>query len=112
MMIKVAWDYSEFAAHYDKRADYSENCLDAVFHKVSSDKSYPVVDLGAGTGKLTLPLLRHGYSVIAVEPNENMRTIGVANTRGLDVVWLEGIAENTSLPRNTFQTAFLVPLSM
>ena len=74
-MIKVAWDYSEFAAHYDKRADYSENCLDAVFHKVSSDKSYPVVDLGAGTGKLTLPLLHHGYSVIAVEPNENMRRL-------------------------------------
>ena len=105
-MTKISWNYSEFAANYDKRPDYSENCLAALFHKVAPDKSSLVVDVGAGTGKLTLPLLRQGYSVSAVEPNYNMRQIGVDKTRGLNVSWLDRVGEDTGLPDNTFQAVF------
>lgn len=35
--------------------------------------SHLVADIGAGTGIFTRLLLAHGFRVVAVEPNENMR---------------------------------------
>ena len=105
-MVIVPWDYTDRAVHYDKRADYSESCLAALFQKVAPDTSHPLADLGAGTGKLTLQLLHHGYTVSAIEPNDNMRAIGIDNTQGLDVTWRDGTGENTGLSDCTYQAAF------
>jgi SAM-dependent methyltransferase len=43
-----------------------------------------VVDLAAGTGKLTLPLLATGAEVVAVEPVAEMRTALPAGARAVD----------------------------
>lgn len=51
-----------------------------------------VLDLAAGTGKLTRPLLDAGLSVIAVEPLEEMRAAVPAAARALD-----GTAESIPL---------------
>ena len=46
-------------------------------------KTYPVGDIGAGTGKLTKLLLRENLIVSAVEPNYQMRKFGVKNCKNL-----------------------------
>jgi SAM-dependent methyltransferase len=50
-----------------------------------------VLDLAAGTGKLTRLLVATGADVIAVEPVAGMRDQMIANVAGIDV--LDGVAE-------------------
>jgi SAM-dependent methyltransferase len=55
-----------------------------------------VLDLGAGTGKLTRPLVEAGLKVTAVEPSEGMRSQFAAAVPG--AVVLAGTAERIPLP--------------
>jgi SAM-dependent methyltransferase len=50
-----------------------------------------VLDLGAGTGKLTRALVAAGHEVVAVEPDEAMRAVLAAALPAVDV--LAGVAE-------------------
>ena len=96
------WDYTRLAAHYDKRADYSHDGIRELLETTSPDPARPIADVGAGTGKLTKELLSHGFSVHAVEPNDAMRSFGIENTRGQDVVWSVGTGETTGLTDSTY----------
>ena len=60
------------------------------------DEPRDVVDLGAGTGKLTEAVAGAGHRVIAVEPLDEMRTILQARLPEVRVV--TGTAEETGLP--------------
>jgi SAM-dependent methyltransferase len=111
--MQVAWDYTTLAQHYDKRADYAPAALDRLIADTGLKAGATVADLGAGTGKLALPLSRRGFKVRAVEPNDAMRAIGVENARGLDITWREGTGEATGLPAHeadlvTFGSSFNV----
>lgn len=52
-------------------------------HKIV-DKNDLITDIGAGTGILTRPFLEYGNKVIAIEPNQEMRTIAFAKLRGYE----------------------------
>ncbi len=95
--MKTEWDYTSLASHYDQRADYSSDAIDAILALATPDRSLPVADIGAGTGKLTLQLARRGLRILAVEPNDEMRRIGEANLKGWPVTWMEGTGERTGL---------------
>jgi ubiquinone/menaquinone biosynthesis C-methylase UbiE len=95
--LKVSWDYTEHASHYDKRADYSYEAIDELLRATSCTPATPVAEVGAGTGKLTKELLKHGLTVRSVEPNDAMRTIGIQNTAGKSVTWSVGTGESTGL---------------
>ncbi|HEY6433201.1 MAG TPA: methyltransferase domain-containing protein [Acetobacteraceae bacterium] len=99
----VTWDYTELAAHYDKRADYSSTALDRLCAAAAIGPGSTVADIGAGTGKLAVPLGRRGIIVSAVEPNAAMRAFGIRNTTGLPVTWSEGTAEHTGLSAEAFE---------
>lgn len=103
--MNVTWDYTDLAAHYDKRADYSEAALEQLFLAAALRPGAPVADIGAGTGKLAAPLARRGFIVSAVEPNAAMRGFGVSNTKDLAVTWTEGTGEQTGLPSGRFDMA-------
>ena len=72
----AATGFQASAETYERaRPGYSEAAvaqLAAGLHLSSGDR---VVDVGAGTGKLTRALCEHGLSVLAVEPVEAMRGI-------------------------------------
>jgi ubiquinone/menaquinone biosynthesis C-methylase UbiE len=103
---KVDWDYTEHASHYDKRADYSYDAIKDLLSATGCNPRTAIAEVGAGTGKLTKELLKHGLTVSSVEPNDAMREIGIQNTRGQSVTWSYGTGEATGLPANTFHAAF------
>ena len=101
--MKVDWNYSELAKHYDKRADYSMIALKAIFKIMGLNAGDPVADVGAGTGKLTRPMLECGYKVTAVEPNDEMRAFGIQNTKGHSVTWYKASGEETGLEDHSYK---------
>lgn len=103
---QVEWDYSSLASSYDKRADYSKDAIENLLKEIGYDKFELVADIGAGTGKLTKELLASGLSVLAVEPNDEMRHFGINNTDCDLVKWLEGTGENTTLEDSSVDAAF------
>jgi SAM-dependent methyltransferase len=60
------------AAYAEHRPDYAEAAVRWVLEPVWSRQLLRVVDLGAGTGKLTATLAQLGVDVTAVEPDQNM----------------------------------------
>jgi ubiquinone/menaquinone biosynthesis C-methylase UbiE len=105
-MTTVQWDYTDRAADYDKRADYSKQAVETVLQKTGAAPGKPVADIGAGTGKLTKLLASNGLTVRAVEPNDAMMAFGVKNTEGLSVTWTKGVGEKTGLPGSSVHAAF------
>ncbi len=103
---KVTWDYTEHATHYDKRADYSSDAITNLLRTIGCDRSKSVAEIGAGTGKLTKELLKHGLTVRSVEPNDAMRAIGVRNTESQSAIWSTGTGEATGLPSSSFYAVF------
>jgi ubiquinone/menaquinone biosynthesis C-methylase UbiE len=103
---KVSWDYTEHASYYDKRADYSSDAIKNLLKEIGCASPRPVADIGAGTGKLTKELLKHGLTVSSVEPNDAMRTIGIQNTNGKSATWSVGTGEATGLLTGSVYAAF------
>ena len=70
----AAEGFSADPAAYDRaRPDYPPKAVRWLFDRLDLDADDTVVDLGAGTGKLTAQLLSSGATVIAVEPVAEMR---------------------------------------
>ena len=55
----------------------------------------PVLDLAAGTGKLTRALVTYGFAAVAVEPQEPLRAVLADKVDGRHV--LDGVAEQIPL---------------
>ena len=79
------------------RPGYTKEAIEKIAELVPEDAVF--ADIGAGTGKLTKELAEQGYTVYAVEPNEDMRkqlAITLEACAGVSIV--DGTAENTTLP--------------
>lgn len=105
-MIKTfkAGDFTGLAKDYSlHRPDYSPSVLKALLGllgKATSEVDF--VDVGAGTGIWTRMVHDAGVrSVTAVEPNDDMRRNGMADSHNTKVRWLQGGAENTALTNGT-----------
>ena len=87
--------YARSAAAYERgRPGYPPAAVDFLAARLRLRPGRTVVDLAAGTGKLTRPLLATGADVVAVEPVAEMRTVLPAAARAV-----EGRAEK--MPLNT-----------
>jgi ubiquinone/menaquinone biosynthesis C-methylase UbiE len=91
----AARGFSRAADAYDRaRPDYPADALAWLAERLGLRPGRTVVDLAAGTGKLTRPVATTGAEVVAVEPVAEMRArIGPAAARSL-----EGTAEAMPLP--------------
>jgi SAM-dependent methyltransferase len=77
--------YARSAAAYERgRPGYPPAAVDFLAARLRLGPGRTVVDLAAGTGKLTRPLLATGAEVVAVEPVAEMRAALPAGARALD----------------------------
>ena len=95
--------FSDRVEHYVKyRPSYPEGVIETLRHECGLGKHSVVADIGSGTGIFTRLLLSSGAEVMAVEPNEEMRT---AAERILadnpDFKSYGGTAEATGLPSDS-----------
>ncbi|MGW5918869.1 class I SAM-dependent methyltransferase [Nocardia fluminea] len=87
---------ADYAVH---RPDYPEAGIRWALEALGGKEGFVVLDLGAGTGKLTAGLLAAGVEVIAVEPDAGMRAELVRLYPG--VAALSGAAEAIPLADGT-----------
>src|SRR5919109_635573 len=77
--------YARSAAAYERgRPGYPPAAVDFLAARLRLRPGRTVVDLAAGTGKLTRPLLATGAEVVAVEPVAEMRAALPADARAVD----------------------------
>jgi SAM-dependent methyltransferase len=81
----AATGFSRAAAEYQRgRPGYPAEAIELLAVELSLGPSRSVLDLAAGTGALTRPLVETGAEVIAVEPVAEMRAALPADVRALD----------------------------
>lgn len=93
----AASGFSVGADDYERgRPSYPDDVVEVLCRELGVGPGRRVLDLAAGTGKLTRLLTATGADVVAVEPVEEMRAHLVATAPGVEV--LDGTAEAIPLP--------------
>lgn len=93
----MEWDYTGLAEQYSKRAPYSDLIVRAIT-RIAGGES--VCDIGAGPGTLGDRFVAQGYDVVAVEPNDDMRSYGQEKSH--IKTWIDASGENTTLRSDSF----------
>lgn len=110
-LVEKKWDYTQHAKFYEYRPNYANGIIDMLVALVkgslSRDKganmqSLKVADIGAGSGNLSIMLLERGLSVVAVEPNDAMREIGIERTKGQNIKWVRATGLDSTLGSGEF----------
>lgn len=69
----MSFQKKRFAQEYERRLTeegYPGNLLEKVLSEVKGSSS--IIDVGSGTGFFSIPLLKQGYRIIAIEPSAEM----------------------------------------
>jgi ubiquinone/menaquinone biosynthesis C-methylase UbiE len=93
-------DFTGLAGDYAKfRPGYAPQVANAILGLLRRDPAgIDAADVGAGTGIWTRMLAARGLrSLVAVEPNDDMRSQGIATSAGTGIDWRKGTAETTGL---------------
>jgi ubiquinone/menaquinone biosynthesis C-methylase UbiE len=94
---RYARSFESVAEQYERaRPEYADAAVDWVAERLGLVPGSRVLDLGAGTGKLTRQLVRRGLDVVAVEPGDEMRGVLQRVVPGAEA--LAGTAEAIPLP--------------
>lgn len=94
----LARGFGRVAEEYDLwRPGYPAAAIDWIAGKVDGRRA---VEIGAGTGKATVELLRAGFTVTALEPDPAMAAVGEARVPGAE--WVVASAESWSIGANSF----------
>ena len=94
-------DFTALASDYARyRPGYASSVVTALLALVGRPATeIDAADVGAGTGIWTMMLAARGLrSVVAVEPNDEMRRQGILASQGRDISWRKGAGEATGLP--------------
>jgi SAM-dependent methyltransferase len=92
----LAAHFGSAAGAYERgRPEHPSEVVAMIAQELELDEGARVLDLGAGTGKLTKGLIEAGFDVVAVEPLAGMREVLARHAPAATV--LEGFAERIPL---------------
>ena len=101
--MKTQWDYTEYAKAYLNRPDYAENTVPEIIKHTGLKKGDLICDMGAGVAHLTLLLAKYDFNIRAVEPNDEMRKLGISRTENYsNITWSIGTGEKSNEPDNKY----------
>ncbi len=92
--------FSGLAENYSKyRPSYSQSVLSTLFSLLEKPvNEIEFVDVGAGTGIWSRMVVDEGVkSAISIEPNDDMRFFGIADSKKYKINWIKGSGESTGL---------------
>jgi SAM-dependent methyltransferase len=105
-LTELAFSFGRIAVEYDDvRPEYAPEALVRAEDALDLGAGSTVVDLAAGSGKLTRALARRFDEVVAVEPNDEMRA--VLAQRSAEIRVLAGTAERMPLPDSSTDAVFV-----
>ncbi len=85
--------------HYDA---WTERKVDIPFYKRQVERyGDPVLELGCGTGRITIPIAREGHEIIGLDISDKLlnRAKDKAKNEGLDINWIKGDMRDFSLDK-------------
>lgn len=105
-MAELAFSFGRIAAEYDDvRPEYAPEALARAELLLGLGAGSRVVDLAAGSGKLTRALAGRFAEVVAVEPNDAMRAVLAQRSAGITV--LAGTAERMPIADASADAVFV-----
>ncbi len=104
-MLEPTQRFSDRVDNYSKyRPGYPTAIISYLMQATGIRQGATVADIGSGTGIFTDLLLRHGFTVKAVEPNGPMRQAAEENLGSIPgFTSIEGSAEHTTLNRHSVE---------
>ena len=95
---KISDSFSKSAESYDRHAVLQRTMGEKLIDRLNGDFQ-KILDIGSGTGLLSQLLLEHGNTVLAIEPNDEMRAAAERRlNRHPGFRSLRATAEDTTLP--------------
>ena len=93
-------DKAEVYAKY--RPSYPLEYIEYLVSDAGLNEDCIIADIGSGTGILSRQLLERGFTVIGVEPNDDMRTVAEQTLKTYSrFISIEATAENTTINDNS-----------
>lgn len=84
--------FNEVAELYDvSRPVYPSALIDRIIEVAQLSETAKILEIGAGTGKATLPFARKGYTIHCLEPGEKLATVAAGNLQPYPKVTLETV---------------------
>ncbi|WP_081809171.1 class I SAM-dependent methyltransferase [Mycobacterium sp. URHB0044] len=96
----TAWHYARY------RPGYPQAFVDDLVRQFRLDGTGRLLDLGCGTGQLTLPLAQHVADAVGIDPEPGMlvEAAGQAQARGVtNVTWTHGSSADLSVELGRFR---------
>ena len=96
--------FNEVAELYDRaRPGYPDELLIDLWELAGLSRSSRVLEIGCGTGQLTVPMARTGVQIVAVELGADLAAVARRNLAGFDHVQVvEAAFEDWPLPDESF----------
>ena len=104
MTRKRSETFDEVAQLYDQaRPGYPDALIQTVVDVTGLPNNARLLEIGAGTGKATLPFAQRGCRLHGLEPGRNLAAVAAANLRAYPNVTLETVRfEDWPLPQSAF----------